>query len=182
MLIVFTFKSKKVKIIFSIDAISDVMDGKYKCPHAIKQAEKVCIIGKNNTDKDASFAILIVMLLSLKFKPRYKIFTANLEKINEKWKIFFSDGYLLYMLLIPLLLILMPFICMITFVRYCLPKSSLKKLQIDDVIDVQYKQSIYGKIFNYGTIIFVWKNKKRCFLMIQNPQKVCEEIKLFLKI
>ncbi len=115
-------------------------------------------------------------------QSNYKVMKIISTNMNEKWGVLLKDGYLLYMFLIPLLLILIPFICMITFVRYCLPKSSLKKLQIDDVIDVQYKQSIYGKIFNYGTIIFVWKNKKRCFLMIQNPQKVCEEIKLFLKI
>ena len=106
----------------------------------------------------------------------------NLEKINEKWKIFFSDGYLLYMLLIPLLLILMPFICIITLAKYCVPKTSLKRLKIDDITDIQCKQSVCGKIFNYGTIIFIGTHKKRCFSMIQNPQKVCKEIKLFLKL
>ena len=40
------------------------IDGKYKCPHAIKQAEKVCIIGKNNTESDASLAIFIVIPFS----------------------------------------------------------------------------------------------------------------------
>ena len=115
-------------------------------------------------------------------QSNYQIMKIISENMNEKWSVLLKDGYLLYMFLIPLLLILIPFICMITLVKYCVPKVSLKQLQIDDVIDIHFKQSIYGKIFNYGTIIFVWKNKKRCFSMVQNPQKVCEEIKLFLKI
>ena len=137
--------------------------------NCLKKENKIVVTKKNITREIVT-------------QSNYKVMKIISTNMNRKWDVLLKDGYLLYMLLIPLLFILIPFICMITFVRYCLPKSSLKKLQIDDVIDVQYKQSIYGKIFNYGTIIFVWKNKKRCFLMIQNPQKVCEEIKFFFKI
>ena len=112
----------------------------------------------------------------------YQVMKIISKNMNRKWGVLLKDGYLLYMLLIPLLLILMPFICVITLVKYCSPKYSLKRLKIDEITDIQYKQSVCGKIFNYGTIIFIGSHKKRCFLMIQNPQKVCEEIKLFLKI
>ena len=68
-MILFTFNSKKVKNILKIEAISEVIVGAYKWPHAIRQAEKVCIIGRVKTERDASLAMLIVNALSYEFSP-----------------------------------------------------------------------------------------------------------------
>ena len=68
-MIVFTFNSKKVRKILIIEDISEVIEGRYKCPQAIKQAEKVCIIGRVKTERDASLAMLIVNVLSYALSP-----------------------------------------------------------------------------------------------------------------
>ena len=72
-----------VKIIFISDAIDDEIQGAYNFPVAIRSELKVCISGKNTTDKDAIFSICTVVILSYKLNLGYKTPTTSFEKTNN---------------------------------------------------------------------------------------------------